>query len=183
MSMNDGNGGGAISNAADTGIDAQFKVLAERVARTADSDLKDFLSGILKATEVTLGDLKSMRERLDKAQADADAAAAAAQKAKEVASETAIKANIRTEARAAGAVDAADILPFIKLSDVRLGDDGKSNIAELIGTLKKAKPHLFGKVSTSAAHPVPKPVNQAPRNALEMTAGEYRTAKARFTRR
>ena len=62
--------------------DAKFKILAERVANTADSDLKEFLSGILKATETTLADLKSMRERLDKARADADAATATAQKAK-----------------------------------------------------------------------------------------------------
>ena len=168
---------------ADAGMDAQFKLLAERVSKTADSDLKEFLSGILKATETTLGDLRSMRERLDKTQANADAAAAAAQRAKKDASDTAVKADIRAEAHAAGAVDAGDILPFVNLSDVTRSDDGKSNIAELIAGLKKAKPHLFGKTSTSATHPAPKPGNAGPRNALEMTTGEYRAAKARFTRR
>jgi hypothetical protein len=167
----------------DVGAEVQFKILAERVARTADADLKEFLSGILKATETTLADLNAMRERLDKAQADAQAATAAAQKAKQDAGESAVKSDIRAEALAAGAVDPADVLPFISLSAVALDENGKSNIAELIGALKQQKPHLFRKVSTSAAHPVPKPGNAAPRNALEMTAGEYRAAKARFVRR
>jgi len=165
------------------GAEAQFKILAERVAKTADSDLKEFLSGVLKATETTLADLNSMRARLDKAQANAEAATAAAQKAKQDARDSAAKADIRAEALAAGAVDPADVLPFISLSELELDENGKSNVAELIGILKKNKPHLFRKVSTSATHPVPKPGNAAPRNALEMTAGEYRAAKARFVRR
>jgi hypothetical protein len=167
----------------DVGAEAQFKILAERVARTADSDLKEFLSGVLKATETTLADLNSMRERLDKAQADAESATAVAQKATQDASDSAVKADIRAEALAAGAVDAADVLPFISFSELQFDENGKSNVAELIGILKKKKPHLFRRVSTSATYPVPKPGNGAPRNALEMTAVEYRAAKARFVRR
>jgi hypothetical protein len=165
------------------GFDAQFKTLSERVARTADSDLKEFLSGVLKATETTLADLNSMRERLDKAQANADVAAAAAQKARREASESAVKSDIRAEAVAAGAVDASDVLPFIDLNNVKIDESGKSNIAELIDKLRSAKPYLFRKVSTSATHPAPKPGNGVARNALEMTVSEYRAAKARFMRR
>jgi len=183
MSINDDSGGATLSGVGDIAADSQFKALAERVAKTADADLKVFLSGILKATETTLTDLKSMRERLDNAQAKADAAAAEAQIARRDASDTVLRADIRAEAHAAGAVDAGDVLPFISLSDVKLGEDGKTNIAELLNALRRAKPHLFSKISTSATHPAPKPGNVAPKNALEMTTGEYRAAKARFTRR
>jgi len=183
LARNDETGGAAQSGEADANVDKQFKALTERVARTADSDLKEFLSGILRATETTLSDLKVMRERLDDAQAKADAAATAAQLARKDASATVIRADIRAEAQAAGAVDAGDVLPFINLIDVQVGEDGKSNIGELIGALKRAKPHLFSKVSTSATHAAPKPGNATPKNALEMTTGEYRAAKARFTRR
>jgi ribosomal protein L9 len=181
--MSNESGGGGLNGPADIGVDAQFKTLADRVAKTADSDLKEFLSGILKATESTLTDMKFMQARLDKAQADADAAGAVAQKARKDASDVAVKAEIRAQAQVFGAVDAADVLPFISLSDVKVDENGKSNIAELLDGLKKAKPHLFGKVSTSATHQAPRPGNAGPRNALEMTLAEYRAAKARFTRR
>lgn len=182
MSTNEESGGARMSGVADLGVDTQFRVLAERVAKTVDSDMKEFLSGILNATETTLRDLKSMREQLDTAKARAETAAAAAQIARKDANETVLKADIRAEAQAAGAVDAGDVLPFINLSDVKY-NDGKSNIVELINALKKAKPHLFNKVNTSAPHAAPKPGNASPKNALDMTTGEYRAAKARFTRR
>jgi hypothetical protein len=183
MSTSDESTATTTGGLADAAMDTQFRALAERVAKTADSDLKEFLAGILKATETTLVDLKAMRERLDNAQAKADAAAAAAQIARKNAGETALRADIRAEAQAAGAVDAGDVLPFISLSDVKLSEDGKVNIVELVSALKKSKPHLFTKVSTSATHLAPKPGNVAPKNALEMTTGEYRAAKARFTKR
>ncbi len=183
MSTTDNETNAAPAVGSQASIDLQFKLLSERVAKTSDSDLKEFLSGILKATEITLVDMRSMRERLEKVQANADAAAAAAQTAKRDATDRVVRADIRAEAQAAGAIDAADVLQFIGMGAVQIGDDGRSNIPELINGLKKNKPHLFGKVSTSATHPVPKPGGAGPRNALEMTPGEYRAAKARFTKR
>ncbi len=163
----------------DPALASQFKELSERVAKTADADLKLFLAGILKASEATMADLKAMRDRLDKAQADADAAAVAAVKAKTEAAEAVTKSTIKAAAQKAGAVEAADVLPFIKLADVRVGEDGESNVAELVDALKKAKPHLFTSASTSTAAPAPKPGQTTAKSALEMTDAEWKAAKAK----
>jgi hypothetical protein len=183
--------GPAANAAGQAGPDVQFKELAERVAQTADSDLKHFLSGILRATEkqvadldATRGDLKVVREKLDKAEAEASAAAERAAKDRAATVENTAKSALRAAAKAAGAIDPADVLPFIKAGDVKADEDGKTNEAELVDALKKAKPHLFGKLNTSATAPTPNPKDAGGvKSVLEMTPAEYKAAKARFTSR
>lgn len=168
-----------------------FKDLSEQLGRTADSGMKAFLSEILKASEATLFDLhmtrdelEKLREKLDRAEAaTAEIAGAEAKRAKEIAVKDA-KMALRAAAQAAGAIEIDDVLAFVSVDEIQLNGDGKGNAEALVESLKKAKPHLFTRLNTSAAKAAPRNNDASgPRNALAMTAAEYKAARNRFIRR
>ena len=110
-----------------------------------------------------------------KAKADADAAIATANTA---ANRRIINAELRAEATKAGMVD----LDGLKLLDldkagVSLDDDGNvKGAAEALEALKKGKPYLFAPASTGNTQ-TPKPGDQTPKKATDMTDEEYAAAK------
>jgi hypothetical protein len=90
-----------------------------------------------------------------------------------------ILAHLRTEAVRAGMVD-LDGLKLADLSMVRLEADEKLvGAKELMETLRRNKPWLFGSL-TSSSSPAVAPPSQPPRlkSALEMTDEEYSAARA-----
>ena len=93
-----------------------------------------------------------------------------------------ILAELKVEAIRAGIVD-LDGLTFLDLSRTHLDEHGVlAEGASLIMQLKRAKPWLFVASSSSTAHvPLSKPGGQ--KLATEMTAEEYRIARANIIRR
>ena len=89
-----------------------------------------------------------------------------------------VKAHLQAEAARAGMVD-LDGLKMLDLSGVTVTSDGEVHGASaLMEKVRKDKPWLFGKPSTSA--PSGAPPSQPPRQKLatEMTDAEYQTARA-----
>jgi hypothetical protein len=94
-----------------------------------------------------------------------------------------IRAELKAAAVKAGMTD-MDFLKLADLSKVKLGDDGEVIGAdELMASLKKSKPHWFGEPSSSHPGKPPKPGDQAPKKATDMTPEEFRAEKAKLTRR
>jgi hypothetical protein len=92
-------------------------------------------------------------------------------------------ANLQTEAVRAGMVD-LDGLKLINLSEARLGpNDQVEGGRQIIEDLRRQKPWLFGKSSSSSVAEAPssQPVRQ--KTALEMNDEEYASAKAALTKR
>ncbi len=88
-----------------------------------------------------------------------------------------IAANLRTEAVSAGMVD-LDGLKLVDLSGVDLDENDKViDGGKLMSELRRAKPWLFGRASSSSAAvpPASKPVKQ--KTAMEMSDEEYLAAK------
>ncbi len=171
--------------------DVSFKELTERLGKTADPDVKTFLSEILKASQTTLLELntardefQAVREKLNKAEAmAAEMARAEIKRANEMALKDA-KTALRAAAEAAGAIEIDDVLAFISVNEIQLNEDGKGNAAVLVERLKKAKPHLFARLNTSSPKAAPRNHDASgARNAMAMTAAEYKAARARFIRR
>jgi len=148
----------------------------EKLAGAADADVKAMLSGILKAGEKTMAEMDALKIRLEVAEkATMDATEAAVKKVK--------RSNLVAAAKAAGAIDATEALNFIKLGEVTVSDAGETNAAELIAGLKAARPHLFGKSSSSAAVASPAAADAAKKSVLSMTKEEYAAAKAAVIKR
>ena len=93
-----------------------------------------------------------------------------------------VKAHLQAEATRAGMID-LDGLKMIDISRVTMTDDGEVHGATaLMEKVRKEKPWLFGKPSTSA--PGVAPPSQPPRQKLatEMTDAEYQTAREAILR-
>jgi hypothetical protein len=89
-----------------------------------------------------------------------------------------VRAEMKMEAIRAGMVD-LDGLKLLDLSGIRPNDQGEvPDAADRIAKLKKAKPWLFGMLSSSSplATPSAQPLRQ--KHAKEMTSDEYRAARA-----
>ncbi len=93
-----------------------------------------------------------------------------------------VKAHLQAEATRAGMID-LDGLKMLDLSRVTVTEDGEVQGAlALMEKVRKEKPWLFGKPSTSA--PGGAPPSQPPRQKLatEMTESEYQTAREAILR-
>ncbi len=87
-----------------------------------------------------------------------------------------IRAEVKAFAVKAGIVD-LDGLQLADLSKITINDTGEIvGAEEAIEALRKAKPYLFTK-TTSSTEKAPKGTQTAPKKATEMTAEEYRAAK------
>jgi hypothetical protein len=160
----------------DAALGGKIAEMGARISGAVDTDLKLILAGVLRAGEKTLTEMDALKARLE-----------AAELATKEAAETTVKklkrSNLVAAAKAAGAVDATEALQFIKLGEVNVNEAGESNAAELIASLRAAKPHLFGKTSTSAAAAAPAATEAAKKSVLAMTKAEYAAAKAAIIRR
>jgi hypothetical protein len=93
-----------------------------------------------------------------------------------------VTANLRTEAVRAGMVD-LDGLKLMDLSQVQLDDNDKIiDGGKLMSELRRSKPWLFGRPSSSsvASAPASKPLKQ--KTAMEMSDEEYFAAKTAVTK-
>lgn len=94
-----------------------------------------------------------------------------------------IRAELKSEAIAAGMVD-LDGLKLADLTTVKINKDGEvEGAAELMEALKKAKPYLFGTATTSSTVKPPTSEKQKLKLATEMTDEEYAAAKAKLIAR
>lgn len=90
--------------------------------------------------------------------------------------------NLRTEAVKAGMID-LDGLKLLDLTSIQLDKDDTVVGGQAIMTeLRRAKPWLFGALSSSSAAPVPasQPVRQ--KTAMDMTDEEYAAARKAITK-
>jgi hypothetical protein len=150
-----------------TALQNQVNELKSLMDSTKDADGKAALAKLHDTSTATLAALTDMKTRMDKAD---ETARTMTEKAKAVA----ISASIKEAAKAAGAVDAADVLQFIKASDVKLNADGEpENVAELVEAFKKTKPHFFGAVTTSTTDKPPPKSDPSPFHASKATEAEY----------
>ena len=93
-----------------------------------------------------------------------------------------VKAHLQAEAARAGMID-LDGLKMLDISRVTISEDGEvQGATALMEKVRKEKPWLFGKTSTSA--PGGAPPSQPPRQKLatEMTDAEYQTAREAILR-
>ena len=124
-------------------------------------------------------DAATQRAAVVEAQAKgvADVAEAVAQ-AHTASADRIVRAELKARALAAGMID-TDGLKLLDLSGVKLGDDGEVSVPDgFFEAAKKAKPYLFGAVSTaSTAVPPSRVPTGEPRRAMDMTPDEYRAAK------
>lgn len=113
-----------------------------------------------------------------KAETEATERITAAQK---TADERIIRAELKASALKAGMVD-LDGLKLADLSSVKLDDKGEVVGADaLMDELKKSKPYLFGAPSTTGSTTTPpKPSDNAPKKATEMTSAEYKEARMKI---
>jgi hypothetical protein len=174
--MTDDVGKSASVGVADAVLGGKIAELGARISGAADNDFKAILAGVLRAGEKTLTEMDALKVRLE-----------AAELATKEAAETTVKkikrSSLVAAAKAAGAIDATEALNFIKLGEVTVNEAGESNAAELVASLKGAKPHLFAKVSTSAAAAAPAATDATKKSVLAMTKEEYAAAKAAIIRR
>jgi len=93
-----------------------------------------------------------------------------------------VHAELKTEALRAGMID-LDGLKLLDMSGAKLNERGDvEGATALVAELKRAKPWLFGRSSSSGANPPPA---QPPRQKLatEMNDEEYRAARAALLKR
>jgi hypothetical protein len=160
----------------DLALSTKLAQLEAKVAGTVDADVKAILSGILRAGEKTLAEMNALKTRLEAAdRATTQAVESAAKKVK--------RTDLMAAAKAAGAVDASEALRFVELGDVTVNDAGETNAATLVTALKITKPHLFSKISTSAAAAAPAATDPAKKSVLAMTKEEYAAARAAVIKR
>ena len=94
-----------------------------------------------------------------------------------------IRAELKAEAVRAGMID-LDGLKLLDLSNAKIDENGEvPAAAAMMVELKRAKPWLFSKASSSSAASVP--ANEPPRQKLatEMSEVEYRAARAELLKR
>lgn len=121
------------------------------------------------------------KKAADDAKAAADAAVAKAEtdrtEATGAADQRVIRAELKAEALKAGMVD-LDGLKLADLSTVKLNADGEVEGAEeLMASLKKAKPYLFGAPNTSSTTKPPPAVPPTAKHARDLTDAEYDARK------
>lgn len=93
------------------------------------------------------------------------------------------RAELAVEAVRAGMVD-LDGLKLIDTASLSMDENGSvADAASVIGKLKRAKPWLFGGVSSSSSSPAPKAEAPRHRHAREMSEEEWRAARAALLRR
>jgi hypothetical protein len=93
-----------------------------------------------------------------------------------------LAAGLRTEAVRAGMVD-LDGLKLVDLSGIQMDENDKViDGSKIMSELRRNKPWLFGRASSSsaAAAPASKPIKQ--KTALEMSDDEYAAAKMAVTK-
>ena len=89
-----------------------------------------------------------------------------------------IRSEMKAEAIRAGIID-LDGLKLLDLSAVRLNEKGEIDDAPgLMACFKKAKPWLFGTLSSSRLMAAPLAQSPRQKHASEMTSAEYATARA-----
>jgi hypothetical protein len=89
-----------------------------------------------------------------------------------------VHAELKVEAVRAGMVD-LDGLKLLDLEQVQLNSDGEiENAAPLMAQFRRAKPWLFGGMSSSSPTNAPPAQPQRQKLATEMSDKEYRTARA-----
>jgi hypothetical protein len=94
-----------------------------------------------------------------------------------------IRAELKAEAVKAGMID-LDGLKLIDFDAVKLNDqDGVEGAGALMTKLKRDKPWLFAARSSSSRAGVPEAEPPRPKRATDMTADEYRAARAEMLRR
>ncbi|HTJ88892.1 MAG TPA: phage scaffolding protein [Acidocella sp.] len=141
--------------------------LAAKLATNADAETKAFLAAVLKASEAQAAELAAVRKSLETSEAERKGAETEAR-------DKMLRADLRTAAKEAGAVNAGDILAFVDVAEVTLGADGApTNLADLVKNVKEAKPYLFSAANTSATHMPPPAKTAEARHASELKPAEY----------
>jgi len=123
-------------------------------------------------TELPIAELKARCEQLERELVQA----------KQRADSSIIKTHLQAEAARAGMID-LDGLKMLNTSHLSVSEDGEVHgVAGLMEKVRKEKPWLFGKPSTSA--PGGAPPSQPPRHkhATEMTDAEYKAAREAILR-
>jgi len=123
--------------------------------------------------EATIEDLRARAEALEQQLRQMNEAAQA----------RLVHAELKAAALHAGMVD-LDGLKLVDLSRAKLNEQGDvEGAAELMAELKRAKPWLFGGISSSSRATPPPAHPPRAKLATQMTLEEYRTARAELLRR
>lgn len=133
---------------------------------------------------VKANEAEKARQAAEEAGAKAEQAAAARiQEAENAANARIIRAELKAAALKAGMVD-LDGLKLADLSGIKLAESGEVEGAdELMESLKKAKPYLFGEPrNTSHTSSPPPPKAPETKSARDMTPEEYKAAKSAMLR-
>ena len=94
-----------------------------------------------------------------------------------------IRAELKAEAIRAGMID-LDGLKLIEPASIKLDDNGEvEGAGALMSKFKRDKPWLFGAHSSSSRATPPQAQPPRQKHATEMTAAEYRAARADLLRR
>ena len=94
-----------------------------------------------------------------------------------------IRAELKAEALRAGMVD-LDGIKLVEMEALALNEKGEiAGAAQLMVQLKRAKPWLFGGVSTSSGARAPSAQPPQQKQATEMSHEEWRTARAELVKR
>jgi hypothetical protein len=114
----------------------------------------------------------------------AETAEAALRRVQEAADAKLIRAELKAEALRAGMVD-LDGLKLLDTAEIRLTEMGEvADAPVLLSKLKRAKPWLFGTVtSSSAASNPPRPEPPRTRHANDLSHDEWIAARAALLRR
>ena len=94
-----------------------------------------------------------------------------------------IGAELRAQAMRAGIID-LDGLKLLESHDLRVNERGEvDGAAEAVAALRRAKPWLFGAVTSSSTASPPPPQQPRAKRAQDMSDAEYRAARAELLRR
>lgn len=141
--------------------------LAAKLAVSADAETKAFLASVLKVSEAQAAELAAVRKSLEASEAERKNAEGQAR-------DKILRSDLRAAAKDAGAMNAADVLAFVDVAEVKFGADGApTNLADLVKSVKDAKPYLFGAANTSATHTLPPAKTAEARHASELKPAEY----------
>ena len=141
----------------------------------------------IKLRKEAAGVRAKLRETEAKAASDLAEATAAAERriteATRTANDRIVRAELKAAAISAGMVD-LDGLKMLDVSAVTVGEAGDVVIpAGFFDAAKAAKPYLFGAVKTGSTATPPSSAPTQPKRATDMTADEYKAAKAALTKR
>lgn len=94
-----------------------------------------------------------------------------------------VLAELKSRALAAGMLD-ADGLKLLDLSAVKMRDGGEIEIPDsFFEQARKSKPYLFGRPAAGSTARAPEIASPRPRNAVEMSTEEWRSAREDLLRR